>query len=134
MRYEQAQAESVSGVAVYGNEATQDVIWPRQEQHPYFWVKNGYIPLEATEKYVDSDEWRPLHPRRKADESREENDRCGDATGGLSEGPVSATTGAAIKAADPAAEGTAAVVRILGRLFRLLLRQLRGAVQIRFFI
>lgn len=60
MKYREAQDKSVSGVAVLGNEAMQDVIWPKDSPHPFGWI-NGYKPLDPV-KFVDRDGWKPLHP------------------------------------------------------------------------
>jgi hypothetical protein len=67
MNYKDAQDQSVSGVAVFGNPAMQDVIWPKDSPHPFIWLvsgdKRGYIPWSA--KLASRDGWSPLHPLRE---------------------------------------------------------------------
>jgi len=63
MRYSEAQQKSVSGVAVWGNEVMEDVIWPKDSPHPFMFVQDGYVPIEPG-NYLESDGWSPLHWRR----------------------------------------------------------------------
>ena len=63
MRYQEAQQKSVSGVAVWGNEIMQDVIWPKDSAQPFMFMQDGYIPIEPG-KYLDSEAWSPLHWKR----------------------------------------------------------------------
>lgn len=60
MKYKEAQDLSISGVAVLGSRAMQDVIWPQCSDRPYLWVTNGYKPMDP-ETLRDRDGWSPLH-------------------------------------------------------------------------
>lgn len=63
MKYQEAQDKSVSGVAVLGNEAMQDIIWPKDSPHPFGFSVDGYVPLDAA-KFSERDGWKPLHRKR----------------------------------------------------------------------
>lgn len=67
MTYLEAQEASVSGVAVYGNEVMQDIIWPKGSACPFGWVHNGYRSLDP-EAFKNRDGWKPLHPPRNKSE------------------------------------------------------------------
>ncbi len=62
MNYREAQEQSVSGVAVFGNPAMQDIIWPKHSPHPFAWVGKGYMPVDPA-RFCDRDGWSPLHVR-----------------------------------------------------------------------
>lgn len=63
MKYKEAQDLSVSGVAVFGNEVMQDVIWPKDSSIPFMWIKNGYKPMMASYYHINHDGWKPLHKK-----------------------------------------------------------------------
>jgi hypothetical protein len=75
MTLEEAQELSVSGVAVLGNPAMQDVIWPKGAPAPFAWITNGYVEMKNPEVMRERDGWSPLHKRHdkeKADKYRQE--------------------------------------------------------------
>lgn len=69
MKYREAQEKSVSGVAVLGNIALMDVIWPKNSPHPYMFLANqgkwGYVPIKEHGNMAKKDVWEPLHPLRE---------------------------------------------------------------------
>jgi hypothetical protein len=65
MKYQEAQDQSVSGVAVFGNEIMQDIIWPKDSPHPFMFMQDGYIPADPV-KFAERDGWQPLHSPRSA--------------------------------------------------------------------
>jgi len=62
---EEAQKASVTGVAVFGNPAMQDVVWAAGSPTPFMWITNGYVAMNNPGEMHMRDGWRPLHPRRK---------------------------------------------------------------------
>lgn len=61
MKLKEAQDLSPLKVAVWGNVAMKDIIWPMDFSHPLLWVKNGYsLCTYLKDKYIDSDLWEPL--------------------------------------------------------------------------
>ena len=62
MTYKEAQEQSPCGVAVWGNFAMRDVVWPKGELTPYWFIKDGYVPvkLERVQRFVESDLWTPI--------------------------------------------------------------------------
>ncbi|MCE9555713.1 MAG: hypothetical protein K8T91_20375 [Planctomycetes bacterium] len=60
MKLEEAQAISVSGVAVRGNPIMQDIIWPQGSPFPFAWIGKGYVP-QTEGRWADKDDWEPLH-------------------------------------------------------------------------
>jgi len=62
MTLEEAWALSVSGVAVRGNPAMQDIVWPKDSPHPFAFVRDGYKPMPDKAELWRSGEWLPLHP------------------------------------------------------------------------
>jgi len=59
MQYIEAQNLSQYGIAVYGNIAMKDILWPKDSLFPYMWVTNGYLQLD-TRRFELSDKWEPL--------------------------------------------------------------------------
>ena len=66
MKLQETQELSVSGVAVLGNTAMQDIIWPKDSSKPFAWIKDGYIEMNQTQadRWKNMDQWYPVHPKR----------------------------------------------------------------------
>lgn len=62
MTYKEAQKQSPIGVAVLGNIAMKDIVWPKDEPTPYWWITKHYKPVspDVMERFKASDEWEPL--------------------------------------------------------------------------
>lgn len=71
MTLKEAQNASVSGVAVLGNHAMADIIWPKDSPHPFFWLTNGYLPKPDKAEWCRGKEWEPLHRAYKEREQHE---------------------------------------------------------------
>lgn len=62
MKLNEAQQLSPCGVAVWGNFAMRDVVWPVNMPTPYGWIGGGYRPIKGDriERYRESDLWSPI--------------------------------------------------------------------------
>lgn len=65
MNYLEAQNKSPIGVAVWGNYAMKDIVWPKDEPHPYIWITKNYKPcsLNRTNQLKNSDDWEPVEEK-----------------------------------------------------------------------
>lgn len=57
----QAQDYSEDGIAILGNPAMRDLIWPKNADRPLMWVNKGYRPQDP-DKFKDRIGWVPSKP------------------------------------------------------------------------
>jgi len=63
MTYEEAQNKSPIGVAIFGDTALKDIVWPKDLPKPYWWLGKGYSVVKSVvnlERFKTSDLWKPL--------------------------------------------------------------------------
>lgn len=62
---EQAQNFSEDGMAIFGNPAMKDIIWPRDALNPKMWINKGYKEItepERIERFRNRVGWVPHKP------------------------------------------------------------------------